>query len=271
MSFKQSSIRGKWLWITGASSGIGEAGAERFSREGAKLVLSARRKDELERVAAKCLALGAQEVFVQPLDQANIESLQGVAETVLHHTGGAIEVMIHNAGVSQRSRIVDTTVAVDERIMRLNFLGPVALTKALLPTMIARKSGHFVVVSSLVGVFGTPLRSTYSASKHALHGFFETLRAEHHNDHIGVTMFCPGFVQTNVSRNALTGDGTPLGTMDKKTFAGITAEQCAERLFQATVRREEEVFVGGRERLAVYVKRLVPSVFSALIHRVKVT
>ncbi len=271
MTSLHKSVQGKWVWITGASSGIGEASALRFAKEGARLVLSARRRDELDRVAAICRQLGAAEVFVQPLDQAELGTIQDVVAQVLHHCGGAIDVMIHNAGVSQRSRIIDTSMAVDERIMRVNYLGPVALTKALLPSMIARKVGHFVVVSSLVGIFGTPLRSSYSASKHALHGFFEALRAEHFGDEISVTMFCPGFVQTNVSRNALTGDGTPQGSMDAATGKGITAEQCAERLFRATVARELEAFAGGKERFAVYAKRFVPSLFSALIRRAKVT
>ncbi len=188
----------------------------------------------------------------------------------LAKTGG-VDVMVHNAGVSQRSRAIETKISVDERIMRVNYLGPVALTKALLPSMVARRRGHFVVVSSLVGVFGTPLRSSYSASKHALHGFFESLRAEHFGDGLRVTVVCPGFVQTEVSRNALTGDGTPQGTMDAATGAGISAEQCARGLVDAAAREREEVYVGGRERFAAYLRRYAPAVFSYMIRRAKVT
>jgi dehydrogenase/reductase SDR family member 7B len=260
-------FEGQWVWITGASSGIGEACARAFAREGARLVLSARRREELERVAAAC---GAREVLVEPMDQSDTGSLDAVVERVLARTGG-VDVMVHNAGVSQRSRAIDTKVSVDERIMRVNYLGPVALTKALLPSMVRRKKGHFVVVSSLVGVFGTPLRSSYSASKHALHGFFESLRAEHHGDGLRVTVVCPGFVQTEVSRNALTGDGSPQGTMDDATAKGITADECAAGLLDATAREREEVYVGGRERLAVYLRRYAPPVFSFFIRRSKVT
>jgi short-subunit dehydrogenase len=265
------SLHSKWIWITGASSGIGEAGARIFAAQGAKLVLSARRANELERVATACREAGAAEVVIEPLDQADIGSLEPIVAAVIARCG-AIDVMIHNAGVSQRSRAIETSIAVDERLMRVNYLGPVALTKALLPSMVARKRGHFVVVSSVTGIFGTPLRSSYSASKHALHGFFDSLRAEHAADNIAVTMFCPGFVQTNVSRNALTGDGTPLGTMDASTGRGITAQQCAQQLLESTLARREEVYVGGpKERLGVYVKRFAPRVFSALITRAKVT
>jgi short-subunit dehydrogenase len=266
-AMKERRFEGKWLWITGASSGIGEACARAFAREGAKLVLSARRRDELERVARDC---AASEVVIEPMDQGELDSLGPLVERVLARTGG-VDVMVHNAGVSQRSRAIDTKLSVDERIMRVNYLGPVALTKALLPSMIARKSGQFVVVSSLVGIFGTPLRSSYSASKHALHGFFESLRAEHHRDGIRVTIVCPGFVQTEVSRNALTGDGSAQGTMDEATAKGITAEECAQGLIDATAREREEALVGGKETLAVYLKRYAPPVFSFFIRRAKVT
>lgn len=258
---------GKWVWITGASSGIGEASARAFAREGAKVVLSARRREELERVAK---SLGSTEVRVEPLDQGQLETIDAVAARVLDATGG-IDVMMHNAGISQRSRAIDTKLSVDERIMRVNYLGPVALTKALLPSMVRRRAGHFVVVSSLVGVFGTPLRSSYSASKHALHGFFDSLRAEHHEDGLRVTIVCPGFVRTEVSRNALTGDGSPHATMDEAIDRGISAEECAEGVLDATAREREEALVGGRERLAVYLKRFAPPVFSRLIRRAKVT
>lgn len=258
---------GKWVWITGASSGIGEACARAFAREGAKLVLSARRRDELERVAK---GLGAAEVLVEPLDQSALDTIDAITERVLARTGG-IDVMVHNAGISQRGRAIDTKLAVDERIMRVNYLGPVAITKALLPSMVRRRTGHFVVISSLVGAFGTPLRSSYSASKHALHGFFDSLRAEHHDDGLRVTIVCPGFVRTEVSRNALTGDGTPQGTMDEAIDRGISADECAAGVIDATAREREEVLVGGRERLAVYLKRFAPPVFSRLIRRAKVT
>ncbi len=256
------------IWITGASSGIGEALAVELARPGVKLVLSARRRSELERVAARCT--GAASVAVVPLDLEDTARL-GAQAAEVDAAHGPIDVVIHNGGISQRSRAIETQVAVDERIMRVNYLGAVALTKGLLPAMVARRRGHLVVVTSLVGHIGTPLRSSYAASKHALHGFFDSLRAEHHADGIAVTLVCPGFVRTSVSVNALTGDGTPQGTMDQATEGGISAEVCARRIARAIERREEEVLVGGKETFAVLLKRLWPGLYSRLIRKAKVT
>ncbi len=258
---------GQVVWVTGASSGIGEALSRAFAREGARLVLSARRRDALEATAARCAA--AREVRVEPLDLAAADDLPARAAAVVDAMGG-VDVMVHNAGISQRSLAADTSLAVDRRIMEVNFFGPVALTKALLPSMRARRRGHITVVSSLVGVFGTPQRSAYSASKHALHGFFDALRAEVAGDGLGVTLVCPGFVRTEVSVNALTGDGSPQGTMDTATARGISAERCAEAITDATARRALEVYVGGPERFAAYVKRYAPGVFARMIRRAKV-
>ena len=183
---------------------------------------------------------------------------------------GGIDVVVHNGGISQRARALDSSLEVDRRLFDVNYFGTVALTKALLPGMIAAGSGHFVVVTSLTGVIGTPLRSSYAASKHALHGFFDSLRAEHHADGVHVTIVCPGFVQTEVSRNALTGDGSPQGAMDTATANGITPEACARAIVRATARRKDEVYVGGRERLGVYLMRLSPALFARTLRRVKV-
>jgi len=257
---------GKIIWITGASSGIGEALAVAFAREGARLVLSARRESELGRVASRCG--GAASIAIVPLDLGELGSLAQKVRDVLAKEGH-VDVMVHNGGISQRSLARDTAVEVDERLLRVNHLGPVALTKALLPAMAGRGAGHFVVVSSLVGVFGTPLRSSYSASKHALHGFFDSLRAEEHDRGIRVTIVCPGFVRTDVSRNALSGDGSPHGVMDPRTDSGIEPDACARAIVDAVARGKREVYVGGRETLAVYAQRFAPGVFARLLRRVQ--
>lgn len=262
---RMARFEGKVVWITGASSGIGEACARAFAREGARLVLSARRRDELERVAERCGG-GAR---ILPLDLAELGRSEARAREVVAEAG-VIDVMVHNGGVSQRSRAIDTALDVDRRLFDVNYFGTVSLTKALLPGMVARHAGHFVVVTSLTGMIGTPLRSSYAASKHALHGFFDSLRAEHHRDGIAVTLVCPGFVQTDVSRNALTGDGSAQGTMDDATAKGITPDACAEGLVEATALRREELYVGGRERLGVYLKRYAPTLFSRVLRRARV-
>ena len=259
---------GKVVWITGASSGIGEALAHAFARRGALLLLSARHEARLREVQAACTH--PERHLVLPLDLTDEATLAPAVEQALARAG-QVDVLVHNGGVSQRSFVRDTGIAVDRRILETNFFGAVALTKAVLPSMLARKVGHFVVISSLVGKFGTPLRSGYSASKHALHGFFDSLRAETWRDGIRVTIVCPGFIRTNVSKNALVGDGSAQGTMDRAQERGMSPEACAERIVRAVERGKEEVLVGGRERYAVYFKRFVPSLFSRVIRKVRVT
>ncbi|HSF52639.1 MAG TPA: SDR family NAD(P)-dependent oxidoreductase, partial [Algoriphagus sp.] len=199
------------IWITGASSGIGEASAKKFSKEGYRVIISARKENELNRVKSECS--NSSEVQVLPLDLTEIETFDQKVKQAIGFFG-QVDLMLHNGGISQRSLIRETGLAVDRKLMEVNFFGTVALTKALLPHFISRKSGQFAVITSLVGKFGSPFRSSYAASKHALHGFFDTLRAEHFQDNIPVTMICPGFIRTNVSVNAITADGSTLGQMD---------------------------------------------------------
>ena len=257
------------VWVTGASSGIGEALALAFSAAGALLILSARREAELQRVA-KLTGLPESRYLLLPLDLADAEALYMKAETALARWG-RVDIMVHNGGISQRSLAKDTALAVDRAIMEVNYFGAAALTKALLPSMLTRKVGHFVVVSSLVGKFGTPLRSGYSASKHALHGFFESLRAEVWREGILVTMVCPGFIRTQVSVNALTGSGDKQNTMDTAQANGMPPEICARKVLQAVSEGKNEVYIGGREILGVYLKRLLPGMFAKVIRKAKVT
>lgn len=253
----------KVVWVTGASSGIGEALALAFSSEGAKVVLSSRNAAELERVRAVCDG-GADRHLVLPLDLTQYDALPAAVSTVLERFD-RVDVLVHSGGVSQRSLVKDTDLATDRAIMDLNFFGTIALTKAVLPSMLARRKGHIVPISSLVGYVGTPLRSTYSASKHALHGFFDSLRAEVAKDGISITIICPGYIRTNVSRNALTGDGSPLGTMDTTHQAAMLPEECARRIIDAVAKQKEELVVGGNERWAVPLKRFIPRLVSRMV------
>jgi dehydrogenase/reductase SDR family member 7B len=159
---------------------------------------------------------------------------------------------------------------VDRRLMEVNYFGTIGLTKYLLPHFIHRQQGHVVTITSLTGKFGTPYRSAYAASKHALHGFFDALRAEHWKDNINVTMICPGFIKTNLSAAALTGNGVPQNRLDKTSYTKKTPEWCAQRIVRAIEKRQEEVYVGGREVFGVYIKRFFPSIFSKLIRKVPV-
>lgn len=255
------------IWITGASSGIGEACAKKFSKEGFAVVLSARKVTELQRVASQCTSPDS--VKILPLDLSKSEEMTGkVAEAIGFF--GQVDILLHNGGISQRSLVQETKIEVDRKLMEVNYFGTVALTKAILPHFIHRKTGQFGVVTSLVGKFGSPFRSSYAASKHALHGFFDTLRAEHHDDGIAVTMICPGFIRTQVSVNALTADGSPLGEMDEAQAKGMSPEDCADEIFSAIIRKKEEVYIGGNEKFAVYLKRFFPGIFSKILQKAKV-
>lgn len=255
------------IWITGASSGIGEATAKKFSKEGFQVIISARNVKELERV--KYESSNPSDVKVLRLDLVEIDSFgEKVKEAI--SIFGKVDILLHNGGISQRSLIKETGLEVDRKLMEVNFFGTVALTKAILPHFISRNTGQFAVVSSLVGKFGSPFRSSYAASKHALHGFFDTLRAEHFQENIAVTMICPGFIRTNVSINAITADGSTLGKMDEAQEKGMSPEECAAEIFTAISRKKEEVNIGGKETLAVYLKRFFPGIFSKIIKKAKV-
>jgi len=258
-----SKFGGKIVWITGASSGIGEALARHFARLGSRLILSARRENELERVRQTCS--GALSISIRPLDLSKPETMTAAAESVLAGEG-PVDVMVHNGGISQRAFAFDTSYAIDDLIMRTNYLGPVALTKALLPSMRSRHEGQFIVVTSVLGKLGLPGRSAYCASKHALHGFFDTLRAEVSKDNIGVTLVLPGWVRTNISINALTGNGSAQRKMDSGTASGFSPEVCAERIVAAAEAGREEVqIVRLQERAALLLSRFGPGLFRRVI------
>lgn len=253
------------VWITGASSGIGEALVYAFHEAGAKLILSARREDELKRVQNRCgYPVDTQ---VLPVDVTQSAELPQKANLALQMFGG-IDILVNNAGVSQRSLVKDTGIDVYRKLMEVNFFGAVALTKAVLPSMIERNHGHIVVVSSLVGKFGTPLRSGYAAAKHALHGFFESLRAETSRSGIKVTLVCPGFIRTDVSLNALRGDGSLHAKMDSGQARGMSAAECAAQTLKAVAAGKEEVYIGNKDKYLVYLKRFFPGVFSRRMARV---
>jgi dehydrogenase/reductase SDR family protein 7B len=256
---------GQVVWITGASSGIGEAAALAFAREGARLVLSSRRPEELERVRRACDR--PDEHVVVPLDLARSETFPAIVANGLARCG-RIDVLLNNGGVSQRALAADATLEVERALMEVDYFGPVALTKAALPAMRARRAGRIVVVSSVMGYVGTPGRSTYAAAKHALHGYFDSLRAEVWRDGIGVTLVCPGYVKTAVSDNAVGPRGEKHGRTDGTHLTGITAEKCAAAIVRAVASGREEIYI-GREAYAIYLKRFFPALFSRVMRRMK--
>ena len=261
-------IRNKVIWITGASSGIGEALTYKLNELGAKLILSSRNRESLYVVKSKC-KINPLDIHVLPLDLENTDSLKEVTASAIK-IYNRIDMIIHSGGVSQRSLALETNLEVAKRIMNINFWGTVALTQQILPTMLSNNSGHSIIISSLVGKVGTKFRSAYSASKHALHGYFDSLRTEI-NPKIKISIICPGFIKTNVTINALTADGNKQNSMDDAQANGMPADQCAIEIIKAIQSEKEEVYIGGKEKYAVLLKRLLPGLFSKIVRKAKVT
>jgi dehydrogenase/reductase SDR family protein 7B len=250
-------FKDKKVWITGASSGAGEALAYEFNKEGAEIIISARREEELKRVKMNCQFPDM--VHIACFDMENHEEIKITVEKTMGQFE-YIDILFNNAGISQRSLASETDFSVDKK-----YLGPVALTKAVLPSMIKRKAGHIVVMSSLTGKFGARLRSGYSGSKHALHGYFDSLRAEIYVSNIFVTLICSGYIRTNIAKNALTETGEKQKKEDPNIAKGMSPEEFAKKTIKAVFVKKLELTLGGKEKLGVYLKRFFPCLFSKLI------
>lgn len=262
-------LKNQVFWVSGASSGIGKSLVSELSKYDVKLIISSRNQIALNQVKNNCK--NPDKIKVLPLDLEDYENLTSKVDTAIS-LFGKIDILVNNGGISQRSLAKNTHISVDKRLIDVNYLGTVALTKALLPHFIKNKSGHFVVTTSIVGKIGTPLRSTYAASKHALHGFFDSLRAEVYQNNISVTLICPGFVNTNISKNALTGNGTPQEKMDTATANGISPDRFAKIMLKAIKNKREEVYIAGaKEKLGIYAKRFFPKFLSKMIRKTSVT
>lgn len=260
-----SAFQNRRVWITGASSGIGEALALAFHQAGAKLILSARREDELKRVQTACG--GEPNTQILPLDVTNAEELPQKINAALATFGG-LDIVVLNAGITQRSRARETDESVYRRLMEVNFFAPEAMARAVLPAMLAQGSGQFVVISSVAGKFGVPMRSGYSATKFALHGFFEALRAEEERNGIHVTVVCPGYIQTNISLSALRGDGRKHAKMDSELANGMPPDECARQILRGVAAKRKEIVVAAaREKMLVYMKRFLPDLLANILGR----
>jgi short-subunit dehydrogenase len=250
----------KTIWITGASSGVGEGMAKVFHREGAELILSARRRGELERVRSECRG-GPAPVHLMPFDVTDASAREAAAREVLARHPH-LDILVNNAGIGQRAAIRDTSFEVERRIMEVDFFAPVALTKLVLPRMIARRSGHIVVTSSVAGKHAVPHHGAYCAAKHALHGYFDTLRVEHLADNIHVTLLVIAGVRSNVFRHALTADGTEYGQSDWDDSSGMPAEECALRVIDGILADEYELVIGIEPALqAMRIREQDPRLF----------
>ena len=210
---------------------------------------------------------GEPETLILPMDVTNAAELPEKTRLALSLFGG-IDILVLNAGITQRSRTRETDESVYRRLMEVNFFAPEAMARAVLPSMLAQKRGHIVVISSVAGKFGVPMRSGYSATKFALHGFFEALRAEEERNGVHVTMVCPGYIRTDISFSALRGDGRKHAKMDSELAHGMPADECARQILQGIARKKKEIVVAGvREKSLVYLKRFFPTLLARMIGR----
>ncbi len=255
----------KVVWITGASSGVGEAMVYAFNKEKAQLIISSHEPEELERVKKNC-KFEAEKIFVLPFNLQEHDKIPDLVNTVIEKYK-KVDILFNIGGVSQRSFVKDTIIDVDKRLMDINYFGTIILTKALLPEMIKNNSGHIAVMTSLAGKFEIPLRSAYAASKHALHGFFDTLRAEVYEYNIKVTLFCPGYIKTNIAVNALTEKGEAQNFNDPGAAKGMSPDVFAQKALKAIRNGKQEHITGGKEILGVYLKRFTPRLFSKIIRK----
>ena len=261
------------IWITGASSGIGEALAYEFAQRGALLVLSARREDELMRVKKACIGKGAKpdNIMVLTLDVTDVAALPGKVEAVKAQWG-RIDMLINNAGISQRSLCVDTDMATYRRLFEVDVFGQIALTKEVLPVMLNQGSGHVAVTASLAGKIGVPLRTGYCAAKHAMMGFFDALRFEVSSKNIRITTITPGFIRTSISEHALNGDGSKFGEMDANIAGGMDVNECAKVIMRGFEKGKLEIPVGkGPEMKALLIKRFFPGMLFKMMKRIAQT
>ena len=256
-------FKDKVVWITGASSGIGEELSIQLDQLGAKLILSSRNKDRL--TVLKSSLNKHDQHMVLPLDLSKSNEFEGLLSQVVSKYGG-IDLLIQNGGISQRGTAAESSEEVIRRIMEVNFFGNVLLTKLVLPEL-RKNKGHILVISSIAGKFGFFLRSSYSASKHALHGYYESLALEEEKHGIHVTIACPGKINTPISTNALGSDGQKHGQMDHNQQTGMAVEICVSQLLDAVYKKKKEVLIGNKEIKAVTLRRFFPSLFWKIIRK----
>lgn len=258
----------KVIWITGASSGIGKAVALELAKQNCSLVLSARSLNALEEVAVECRLLGSK-TLVLPLDLENAESEGPIALQKIHHEFGYPDILINNAGVSQRGLALETGISMDRKLMEINFFGSIILTKLVADVMVKRRFGIIVAISSILGDYGQELHSTYAAAKHAINGWYESFREEMKDTGVIVQIVSPGFINTEVSKNALLADGSKWNVMSPAQANGMNPATFAKKLLKGIESEKRKVYIGGKELLAVLIHKFSPSLLFFLFGLLK--
>lgn len=256
-------FQNKTVWISGASSGIGAELAKQLNTIGAQVIISARRVELLEQLRNTCTY--PEKVIVLPMDLTNQDSMKDAVEFV--EKNGRLDLLIHNAGIAQKGLVKDNDILVDRQIMETNYFGTINLTKKVLPIFLKQKEGWFAVVTSVAGIAGVPGRSAYSASKHALHGFFDSLRAELMDCDLDVTIIMPGFIDTHITYKELKSDGRPYGHGEKSHKQGMSPEDCARKIIKHLHKNRQNIIVGGVEVSSVYAQRFMPRFYNFVIRR----
>jgi len=261
-------LNNKIVWITGASDGIGKELAIQLAQAGAKIILTARSVDKLNAVKDGLRGSGH---IVYPMDLLKVDLIPDSVKAVLSKVD-TVDILVNNAGISQRSLTTETSLEVDRKIMEINHFAKVALTKSILPHMVSRKEGMIISISSVAGKLGAPMRSAYSAAKHAIIGFMDALRAEIHADNIKIMIVTPGSVQTNVSKNALEGDGSKHNVTDPAIANGMPVEDCVKAIIKGIKNETPELLIArGKERIAVYARRFYPTLLFKMMTKIKAT
>lgn len=259
--------KNKVVWVTGASSGIGESLVKKLIAYGALVIASARRESELVRIQKELNASNDQ-FHILPFDLKDQSNFKNITDKAISWHG-RIDILINNGGLSQRALAIDTTLDIERSLFEVNYFGTVELTRQILPHMKERKQGHISVVSSVLGKISVPGRSTYCSSKHALHGYFDALRAEVFEYGIGVSIVCPGYIKTNVSMNALTSDGTPHHVLDNAQKKGMQADKFARKMLKKIANGRLEFSIGGPEIFSIYLMRFFPWLAFRIQRRIK--
>lgn len=264
---KDKLFEGKTAWITGASSGIGEALVHEFAERGATVIASSNDITGLERVKSECGEKGNM-IHCVPFDLAETSEINILTEQQINKHGN-IDFLLNIGGISQRALIDETPMWLDRKIFEINYFGTIALTKAILPYMIRKQSGHILATSSISGRFGFPLRSAYSASKQALHGFIETLYLENKKFNIRASVIIPGRVRTSISFHALDAQGKEHGKLDDGQAKGVTPNEAARTIIRGIIKNKREILVGRNELILLHIRRYCPWLFFRIADKIK--